>query len=280
MKRLGANGQAIMKTQRAKEHIDALNAQLSSFINESNASAIEDYIEGPRYVRRTKIHLPTYTLGMLVGEILYCLRSGLDQMAWTFALSISKSNPKTERRICFPIFESITENKDRESWNRVIQCFPDPVAQVIESFQPYKGPASPKDHLLWQLNHLCNTDKHRGIPVHSRNVNIFVPTNPAAIVRHFEYADIFEVSVPLSAMNEMQFKPDSSTRIEIGDWHTDIAFPVTILTDIHDFIRDKVIPAFSGFVPEGPLYPTPSFRIANRKRFRPDSCRKSEGVFS
>ena len=43
--------------------------------------------------------------------------------------------------------------------------FPSAVAKEIELLQPYNGLGAPEDHLLWQLNFLCNFDKHKVVPL-------------------------------------------------------------------------------------------------------------------
>ncbi len=53
-----------------------------------------------------------------------------------------------------------------------------PVAvSIIESYQPYnaQNPALMKEHLLWQLNKLCNIDKHRRIPTDATIVDFNLP---------------------------------------------------------------------------------------------------------
>jgi hypothetical protein len=254
--------QIAMKTERARIHLDALNAELKRFVQEPYDAATTDFIEGARFVRRTKVKSIPPLIGMLIGEYLYCLRSGLDQMAWQLATSAAKSNPQTERKICFPIFESLSTKEEKQNWKKIIGCFPSEVAKTIERFQPCQGPGSPKEHELWQLNHLSNFDKHRIIPIHSRSINVFVPDNPAAIVKHLDYADIIEVSVPLSDMGQMDFKPSPATGIDLGDWKTDFLVSTDRLTDIYDFIKDSLMPAFSKFGPEAPI--SPSIRIAER----------------
>jgi hypothetical protein len=261
---MGVTGFAIMKTERAKVHLDALHHQIRLIDESHRPTATENYIRHGRYIRRTKFPWLPADLGMLLGEFLYCLRSGLDQMAWQLASAQAKVAAKSYKRVAFPIFESISNRQDRENWKKAIAVFPGPVAAVIETFQPFKGPSSPKDHFLWQLNELCNIDKHRIIPVHSRGASVFIPTNPNVRVQHFQDADIIEVSVPLSDMNQMQFKTDPALAIEIGEWESDFSIPLSRLAEIHEIVRNQLIPKFSGFVPESPRTRIPAMRVSDR----------------
>jgi len=104
-----------MKTERANVHLDALNLELDRFVNEPNPVITEDYIKGSRYIRRTQFRKIPPIIGMLLGEFLYCLRSGLDQLAWQLSLPTAKA--ATPKRICFPIFESIA-NPDHAPYGR------------------------------------------------------------------------------------------------------------------------------------------------------------------
>ncbi len=66
---------------------------------------------------------------MLLGEFLYCLRSGLDQAAWQLALPAAKRD--FPRDIYFPIVE-----KRGKGLNTVLGYFSNAVAKEIELLQP------------------------------------------------------------------------------------------------------------------------------------------------
>lgn len=242
----------VMKANRAKLHLDALNIELDRFFTKPDAITRKYYDKQSCHVCRTEFAPMPILIGMLLGELLYNLRSGLDQMAWQLALPDAKGNERTARNICFPIFQAITD-KNRNSWRDIISSFPDDVAKAIEALQPYSGPLSPKDHPLWQLNALCNIDKHRIIAIHSQQGPIFVPiTDPPAKIEHFYDPDAIEVSVPLKDAAKFHFEPEAPMEILFGEWESDLAIPRNRLGEIHDFVRDDVIPRFSCFISKAP----------------------------
>lgn len=252
----------VMKTERAKLHLDALNRELDAFAKEPYTVVAKEDAENSRYIRRTQFQALNPVMGMLLGEFLYNLRSGLDQLAWQIA------TPDARKRfpsiICFPIFERVSNSHDRKNYNKALDWFPDDVKKEIENLQPHKQPNAIMDHPLWQLNKLCNIDKHCVIPINSRSVNIFVPNNPAAKVENFDDEDVIEVSVPLCDKAQLDFEPDPAVPIEFGEWDSDLIIPRQALADIHGFIEHTVIPTFKKFA-SGRAVASPPIRIGEVK---------------
>jgi len=200
--------------------------------------------ENRRHIKRFELKSFEPVLGMELGELLYCLRSGLDQMAWQMATPIARAN--SAKDICFPICEDFTGDR-KKTHTRILSLFPDDVAKEIDALQPYKGPSPAQDHPLWQLNKLCNLDKHTRIPIHSRGINIFAPDVPGAKLQHFDQEDAIEVSVPEEFESHLDLKPTVADEVEIGEWNSDWRMPVRRLSDIHGFITCTVIPRFVPF---------------------------------
>ena len=115
------------------------------------------------------------------------------------------------------------------------------------------GLGAPEDHLLWQLNFLCNFDKHKVVPLASISFPIFVPVNDAVLVKDFEYA--VEVSIPLSDKKDLDFQPQVPSQVEFGDWGSDIRIPRQRLADIHGFTICTVIPKLARFFTDTPDTP-------------------------
>jgi hypothetical protein len=129
----------VMKTEREKKHLDSLNRELDGFLSKPDAIVRKYYEKDSCYICRTEFAGIPMIIGMLLGEFLYCMRSGLDQMAWHLALPTARSNEKSARKVCFPIFDSVSDAKSRENWDAVIRLFPADVANVIQELQPYNG---------------------------------------------------------------------------------------------------------------------------------------------
>ena len=235
----------VTKTERAKLHLDAFNGHVSAYMKEPYTVVRKYDAENRRHIKRFNNKGFEPVLGMELGEFLYCLRSGLDQMAWQLAKPDARRN--SPKDIYFPIPEDLSTADRRRNYKRALALFPDPVAKEIDALQPHKGPNPPQDHPLWQLHKLCNLDKHIIIPIHSRGYNIFIPEGPGAKVEHFEREDAFEVSVPEGEEANLDLHPTTSDAIEIGEWGSDWRLPVHRLSDIHGFITCTVIPRFEPF---------------------------------
>ncbi len=235
-----------MKIARAQVHLDALNRELAIYLQDAYTVIRKDDIENARHICRTQQNPIPPIIGMSLGEFLYCLRSGLDQAAWQLALPDAKRD--FPRDICFPIVEEKSKRL-----TTILSYFPDAVAKEIELLQPYHGPGVPQEHALWQLNLLCNFDKHKVIPLASTSFPIFVPVNPAVLVKDFE--DAIEVSVPLSNKKDLDFQPQVSPEVEFGGWLSDIRIPRHRLADVHGFMRCSVVPKLARFFPDSPETP-------------------------
>ncbi|HEY6349262.1 MAG TPA: hypothetical protein VI636_07625 [Candidatus Angelobacter sp.] len=247
----------VEKTVRAKTHLDALNRELDIYLKDSHTVITKEDTQNSRYIRRTELKPMSTIIGMLLGEFLYSLRSGLDQLAWQLALPTSRQN--SERDVYFPIVADVSNPNRLRTHQDRLKLFPDEVAREIDAVQPYKGGSSAQDHPLWYLHLLCNFDKHRVIPINSRGVDIFVPHNPAVLIQHFNDEDAVEVSIPFKDKWQFDFDPGSTMTIEFGEWDTDFGVPRQKVTDIHGFFTNTIIPRFSRF--NARAVATPEIRI-------------------
>jgi hypothetical protein len=235
----------VTKAERAKVHLDAFNGHVSVYMKEPHTVVRKYDAENRRYIKRFQLKAFDSALGNELGEFLYCLRSGLDQMAWQLALPNARRDSPTE--IYFPIFGEITKTKDAKRYSDRLALFPGDVAKELDAIQPHKGPDAPEAHPLWQLNKLCNFDKHKLIPIHSRGINPFVPSVPGVTVENFDQEDALEVSVPEKYKDHLDLKPTLADPVEIGEWNSDWRLPLDSLSDIHSFITCTVIPRFVPF---------------------------------
>ncbi len=243
-------------------HLEALNRELDAFAKEPYTVTAKEDTQNSRYIKRTQLRGMDPIIGMLLGEFLYNLRSGLDQLAWQIATPAARKDFPTV--LCFPIFERVSNSQDRKNYRRALDWFPDDVQKEIDGLQPHKGPGRAEDHPLWQLNKLCNIDKHSVIPINSQSFNIFVPHTLAAKVEHFNNENAIEVSVPLCDKAQLDFEPDPVPPIEFGEWDSDLIIPRHKLADIHGFIECTVIPTFKKFASGRPVA-SPEMRISKVK---------------
>jgi hypothetical protein len=250
----------VTKAERAKLHLDAFNGHVSSFMEEPYTVISKYDGENRRHIKRFEMKPFETVLAMELGEFLYCLRSGLDQMAWQMATPIARRD--SPRNIYFPIPEDLANGDSRRNYAKALSLFPDDVAKEIDALQPHKGPNPAQDHPLWQLSKLCNLEKHKLIPIHSRGINVFEPLVPGVKSEHFDNEDAIEVSVPEEYKDHLDLKPALANEIEIGEWNADWRLPLYRLRDIHGFITCTVIPRFEPFNLAD--IPTESLRVYKR----------------
>jgi hypothetical protein len=242
---LRAAAYLVLKAERAQTHLNAFNDLVRAWRNEPYTTTRRDDPQNRRHIKRYEYKGFNPELGMVLGEFLYCLRSGLDQMAWQMATPEARRD--CPREIYLPIPEDLSSRDRRRNYNRALKIFPNDVAKEIDAVQPHNGPAPPETHPLWQLNKLCNLDKHCLIPIHSRGAPVFYPHIPGAFVYPVESEDAIDVSVPIEHKASLNFEPENTSEVQIGDWESDWALPVYRLSDIHGFITCTVIPAFMRF---------------------------------
>lgn len=237
----------IEKAERVKLHLDALNGHVSAHMKEPYTVVRKYDPQNRRHIKRLQMKGFDSVIGMELGEFLYCLRSGLDQMAWQMAKAEARSDPRIARNIYFPIPEDLGTPDRRRNYREALKVFPDPVAKEIDALQPHNGPNPVQDHPLWQLNKLCNLDKHVVFPIHSTGFNVFAPEVPGVKVEHFDSEDALEVSVPEEYEGYLDLKPTLPDPIELGEWNADWRIPIYRLSDIHGFVSCTIIPRFMPF---------------------------------
>jgi len=238
----------ITKAERAKLHLDALNGHMSAHMKEPYTVVRKYDPHNRRHIKRIEQKGFDSVLAMELGEFLYCLRSGLDQMAWQLATVEARRD--FPREIYFPLPEDLSKRGDKSSrdrrrnYARALRRFPPEVRRQINAVQPHKGADAPETHPLWQLNKLCNLDKHVRIPIHSTGFNVFVPNVPGVAIQNLDLEHALEVSVPEEYESALDLKPTFPDPIEIGEWDSDWRIPFYRLSDIHGFITCTVIPRF------------------------------------
>lgn len=184
-------------------------------------------------------------LGALPGEFAYCLRSALDHLAWQLALLTTDSpNAKT----CFPIYESIPVKNSRY-WDS-ISDIPVPASTVIQELQPFNRGTSFKDDLLWQLNKLCNIDKHQVIAVGCTLFQIRIDGVTKARRKDFNHA--IEIAVPLAEKEQLRLDVSIpgvkfGEPIDATDGSSPFEIGIERFGEIFNYVRYKLIPRFENF---------------------------------
>ena len=200
------------------------------------------------HIVRIEIAPTPEVIAMLFGDFVCCLRSSLDQLAWRLAhLPPVRTFTRTqERQINFPIFEMRNATYDDRR-----KLFPPAVADIIDSLQPYLRGNAFRDDPLWQLNELWTLDKHRTIPTLPYALNVGFPGTGWQRFVHIDRLTYdLEVRFPLAFAwtYPVNLKPNVSVEILFGETNI-FEIPLTRLGEINDFVRNEVIPRFTGFFP-------------------------------
>ena len=101
-----------IKTLRAKEHMDELYHEICLFLaNEPISITVKDDLEKGLHITRFEVKITPNNIPLLIGEIAYNLRSGLDQLAWQLAL-LSGRIPRN--KTAFPIHRTGRKEANRD----------------------------------------------------------------------------------------------------------------------------------------------------------------------
>ena len=234
------------KLDRARVHLDELEAENQRILKDGTYTITkQDNAKKMRHFIRLEVKPIPPLLAMLAGEFAYCIRSGLDQLAWQLALINVKGRPRSATS--FPI-RSIKPTPPKGFGDSVKDILP-AAFSVIESLQPYHRGTSYKRDFLWILNELCITDKHVIMPVNSASSKFSIFGTNDWKKRNFQHA--VEITVPLTDKFKVQIKEEQS-EIILGEpfESTSSGFEVRVaeLRPIYNFVRDDVVPRFAGFL--------------------------------
>ncbi|WP_315701134.1 MULTISPECIES: hypothetical protein [unclassified Bradyrhizobium] len=151
-----------IKIDRANKHLNDLIKAMEAFQHRYTQDFVADEESEPTIkIYRVRIleDIPANLSGY-IGDVVHNLRSALDCLAVALIKRVDPTvGDDVLRDTYFPIAwdESGLSNERRTRFfNRVGA----PVEKLIRRVQPYRGG---KGHVLWQLEHLDITDKHRQI---------------------------------------------------------------------------------------------------------------------
>lgn len=158
-------GGARLKFQAMAEHMDRLDKAVEGWLEDQTEVAM---LVGKANSQRTKyvfrieevIPYPAEEWGIILGDAVHCLRSGLDQLVWGFISAPGDRGVRTQFPICLTRREWVTE-APAMYWG-----VSDNFAGLLDKTQPYhRGDMNAaRRHPLAVLRSLSNLDKHRAIP--------------------------------------------------------------------------------------------------------------------
>jgi hypothetical protein len=238
------------KMDRAALHLNEIEAEAQRIIKDgAYVVTKKDNVKKFRHIIRYELKPIPTLLGLLAGEFAYCIRSGLDQLAWQLALVHVGKAKRPRGTTSFPIRGKPPDPV--KGFGDAIKDILPAAFTVIESLQPYhRGPAYKRDP-LWIINELCITDKHVIMPVNSTDSKFRLFGNTSEWSRR-DFQHAVEISVSLSDKFKINIQEETS-EIVLGEPYADstssgFEVRVTQLRPIYDFVRNDVLPRFAGFL--------------------------------
>ncbi len=218
---------ARLKLERANEHLDALEAEIGRYLAGDFYMLVRD--EKPD---RTIFHLwvkeePPPRLSVILGDCVHNLRSSLDYVAWQLVIA---NGGVPDDNTAFPIWD----RKPRDGVFAPKSCagMSKDALALIEGMQPYQAGDRARQHVLWFVRELSNTDKHRTLnltaaSVSGMNVRLFVGSRehtaiiPGGIFRH--RAEVASFPIPADVMErdyvKVESRGDSFIALkDVGPW--------------------------------------------------------------
>jgi hypothetical protein len=157
------------KLRRAHEQFESLDAAIDGFLEADPKTwrvvshddpNTRDRIYGIEVIEPP----PAVEWGVLTGEIVHNLRSGLDHLAYALCLAHAPSKPPP-RYTEFPIFwdEDRFDDVKPGGGRYKIRGMSWEVQSAVRDLQPFNTGRLPKAQSLWLLQEMSNIDKHRHV---------------------------------------------------------------------------------------------------------------------
>jgi hypothetical protein len=271
----------VRKLERASKHIEDLCVIQESWLGTGAYTlASQRNAETGRVVVRAKIKsLPPPVFSLALGDAVHALRTALDHLALELAVANHRPQavpPDAERASEFPIFATYVGNDPgSEVFHRVrkktgkpapgsglhkLQGIHPDAIKAIEGIQPYhRGPTYSEDP-LWLIHELDRIDKHRRLSLTAcamGGVGINPDQSGTAYLGQVSFEKMghsgpVEDGTPVAvftASPDSHFQLDFSREIALAEPtlpHN--VFAVQALTQLRDYVRDRVIPLLKPFL--------------------------------
>jgi hypothetical protein len=247
------------KVSRAKVHIEALDSdirvQTKSDITVARKNLEQGGVPTGDIVDVLNVapHDPL-PWGIMLGDIVSNLRAALDHIAWELAMLRCSESGTTlgnsqAQNVYFPLRDVAAHTPYRAGaglFKSDVAFFPDRAWDTVEAFQPYNRASRGELELLAVLDELSRIDKHRSIVVPERLIQLQVSATDTKVIRqslHEPHHQWLFSGPPTDG-----FEPDGKYDIVMyPPVMLGKQFSALQLSDIHDLIRNDVLPAFASF---------------------------------
>jgi hypothetical protein len=262
-----------LKLDRADEHLESIEREIQGFLEREPYGVVGKFYPGSpgnlSYIASGKVReQPPRKLKVLIGEFCHNLRSSLDNLADILATSLSGPAPDGTE---FPIFKDRsqffrTSNRgipDRGSGLYKIRGMDRGPQTMIKWLQPYRRRNDPERHPLWILHRLNIGDKHR-----RPHLTGAVLENSSFGIKSMQDIDLHigqwgAVTGPFKNGTTVgTFSARVTGPNPVMDVDTNFTFGVAFdpkgvtlgalvvpqLTEVRDFVRNRVFPKLEPFV--------------------------------
>lgn len=237
-----------MKIGRAYKHVMEFDSLVVAHCKRTDlftATSRED-LKNHRLIVRVEFAKLDGDIPLSLGDFVYNLRSGLDQLAWQLSLS---GGGDPARDTMFPIHERDDAKSEAMFLKRVKDMPPDAVL-IIRELQPYKRAADYRKHPLWQLNELGNIDKHRLPAGRSTDTSFYI--EPLGYTKT-DFDNGMELNWPVSAKGKVKLQ-SKTPLLTFGDpidnpsSREPLELTRNDIAEIYRYVREDVAPQFTRFL--------------------------------
>lgn len=213
---------------RANRQIEQLDTEINVFMKEKKRSfVVEKDVETGELVHKIKFTaMLSEDLPHIVFEAANNIRSTLDQMG--FAIAVAHTGDAAPKSCKFPL--GPTEADMRNNAKGGCKDLPPEITALFVSFKPYKG----GNNILWSLNELANTPKHKllfpvGVMGLGHNVSYFTGGGPGQTLK-------FDLPRFKREKNEIEFlRTSENAKV---NYNLNLAFTVA-LDDVDEMIAGQ-----------------------------------------
>lgn len=213
--------------------------------------------EQDRVRYRVEVKQPHVSVYLILGDVLQCLRTALDQAVWSMIYHRTGIDSQASE---FPIFASALTAAEKKVFERKTKGLPDGAITYIESIQPYNH-VPVNDYPLWQLHELNRIDKHRRISVrpqlHAAGRNFFGAGPPREDFLAFEAKRTDDGYDIVCSGSYKHHRPQITSLVLFGE--AEIAITLGGVRKMSEFVAAEVLVRLAGFAnstPASPLDPT------------------------
>lgn len=197
---------------RGGEHLHALNKMLEAFRADDPCTPVfEPQDEHIGFIRIRDLKPIPPAIPILVGDVLHCFRSALDQLAWKLTVDHS-GEPAKPTEVSFPIYTDPGTFANRGE--QAIAGMPERAQTLIRGLQPYATASQFPPFMgspLALLSELNNRDKHRCLLVAATGGEAPVVEFPGILT--MMGMNTFGVPLVFEEGTEVSFVPITDSRL-------------------------------------------------------------------